>query len=298
MQAVSAATSAGSTAGYMPIRSWLRPKPAVRLGVDDAVGAQGRRRTRPRRPRRRSRSSPTTGLRRSGSATNGVVAGFDFRPAVQQRRGVAGARRGPGQPALRQQPLDLVLRAARASRRPGCCRSGPARVLQRQPQVQRRRLPTESAPQPLQPDRSRLERPAPTRCRLARRRPSAGRSSRHRRARRRRPSPPAAEVASTSMSASDRRPRPGRPGAARRSRSRSAARRRCRRRPRRRDAGAVPGSARRDLGLGQERGTCGDRRELGRELAEAPDAGPARGRARTPPHPRTRSTPPLPSTTS
>ena len=40
MQAHSEATSSGSMAGNMAMRSWLRPELAVGLGVDDAVGPQ------------------------------------------------------------------------------------------------------------------------------------------------------------------------------------------------------------------------------------------------------------------
>ena len=139
MQAVSAATSVGSTAGYIPMRSWLRPKPAVRLGVDDAVGAQGggqrgRVDRRVEVDRRRPPGCAGRGRRRTASSRGSILG-----PAVEQRRGAAVRAAAQARPPCAEQPLDLV--CEQPQRRDGRRVVGlvTARVLQRQPQVQRRR---------------------------------------------------------------------------------------------------------------------------------------------------------------
>ena len=70
-QAVSASTSAGSTAGTRAIRSWLRPQLAVRLGVDDPVRAQRRRERQSVHSEESKSMVATTFERNAGSATNG-----------------------------------------------------------------------------------------------------------------------------------------------------------------------------------------------------------------------------------
>ena len=72
MQAVSAATSSGSTAGNMPMRSWLRP--SLRYGSVSTMPLARRVRAIAAASMSSAKSIvPTTSERRAGSATNGVA---------------------------------------------------------------------------------------------------------------------------------------------------------------------------------------------------------------------------------
>ena len=72
MQAVSAATSSGSTAGNMAMRSWLRP--SLRYGSVSTMPFARRVAATAAASTESSKSIvPTTSERRAGSATKGVA---------------------------------------------------------------------------------------------------------------------------------------------------------------------------------------------------------------------------------
>ena len=72
MQAVSAETSSGSTAGNIPIRSWLRP--SLRYGSVSTTPLARRIRAIAAASTSSEKSMvPTTSERRAGSVTNGVA---------------------------------------------------------------------------------------------------------------------------------------------------------------------------------------------------------------------------------
>ena len=242
------ATSAGSTAGNMPMRSWLRPSlrygsvstiPLARSDLGDA------------RPRRRTSSKsivPTTAERCAGSVTNGVAYRRLLRPVVQARR--TSPRCAPS--AHARPPLAVASSrsgrpAGTASPPPGCCRSAAcARVVDGGRQVEKNAGDAPAGggdrarPAPARPGTS-----ARSTARRRSRSTSAARSSR----RRTRPtstgSPPAPLVASTSTQRVRRRPRaPGGSAWPRRSRSRCGSARRRRRPASARGSGCAARAAR------------------------------------------------------
>ena len=141
MQAVSASTSAGSTAGNMPIAQLVAPQLAVGLDVDDAVGAQRSRPARRRRPSRRSRScrppaSASPGRRRTASRTR---CPRPSRRGGRRRRGVRCD--APVEAAPAEHPLDLVGEQEQRRQRGRVVGLVLARVLERRRQREEGRLP-------------------------------------------------------------------------------------------------------------------------------------------------------------
>ena len=114
MQAVSACTSAVSTAGNIADPQLVAPELAVGLDVDDAVRAQRRGDARRRRPPRRSRSCRRPASAWRGSATNGVAYGARARPSrTGARRTRACARRTS--PGRRRRASSAIWSASRNS---------------------------------------------------------------------------------------------------------------------------------------------------------------------------------------
>ena len=288
MQAVSASTSAGSIAGNIPIRSWLRP--SLRYGSTSTIPFSRSVAASAAASTASSKSIvPTTAERFAGSATNGVAYSLRLGPAVE----VARRRRGSARRTSRGRPSRASSRAGRpaaaGSRPPACCRSGPcASSRARSPATgtraasgRRRRRAPRSA-------RSRPGSAAPATGRRRRRTPSAGRSSRRRPRARSTGRPPAPEVASTRTSAS--------PASAGRSTGDHHAGRGLVVGPGDRVGGRVGGRRGRvaRLGLdhdrlGQERRRRGRLRELARELAVGQVQGALAHQARPRRRPRTPS---------
>ena len=124
MHAHSAATSSGSMAGNMAIRSWFRPELPVGLGVDDAVGPQHLGDRSRRRRRRRSPPCPPRGSARRASPRR-AWRSRTARPRCRgsRRNGRTGPRRTRG-PRRRPSTRPARRRAAAWPAR-ACCRSGP-----------------------------------------------------------------------------------------------------------------------------------------------------------------------------
>ena len=68
---------------------------------------------------------PTTSERLAGSATKGEAKSARLGPAVEVRRGGAGALHAPVEAAAGEHPLDLVGEQDQRRERRACCRSGP-----------------------------------------------------------------------------------------------------------------------------------------------------------------------------
>ena len=107
MQAVSASTSAGSTAGYIAMRSWLRP--SLRYGsVSTMPLARNAFATAAASTPSSKSIVPTTCERSAGSVTYGVAYVGRLGPAVDRGRASAVRLARPGEAALRVEPVDLL----------------------------------------------------------------------------------------------------------------------------------------------------------------------------------------------
>ena len=202
MQAVSASTSAGSTAGNIPTRSWLRPSlrygststmPFARSVFASAAASTSSAKS----------MVPTTSERLAGSATNGVANVRRLGPAVQVRRGRARAARHRSRGRRRRASTRPDRRAATASPAPGCCTSGPAGSCPGRSRATA--TPGSTGPARRRARRCARSRPGsatPATDHRRSRTTSAARSSRRRPARRRPAGRPRPDVASISTSAS------------------------------------------------------------------------------------------------
>ena len=210
MQCVSASTSAGSIAGNMPIRSWLRPELAVRVGVENAVGAQDvAHRVGVDAVVEIDRADDVGPFGGIGDERCRPLAGLG--PAVERGRRGGAASGGPRRARRCRASSRAGRRASRAWRVPGCCTSGSgsscrARSTGRAtPDASGRSRRSCGCARPRRASRRRAT------GRRRRRSTSAGRSSTRRPRRDPTSSPPAAEVASTTTSAAGRRGSGGAP---------------------------------------------------------------------------------------
>ena len=149
MQAVRASTSAGSIAGNMPDAQLVAAELAVRLGVDDAVGAQHRRH-RGGVDRRRGRWCPPRSERMASSVTNGVAYGRLLGPAVEDDRPTAASRATHRvEPAEADHPLELLVEQEQRGERRRVVGLVEAAVVERDLQVERGRDPAARRVDPL-----------------------------------------------------------------------------------------------------------------------------------------------------
>ena len=140
MQAVSASTSAGSTAGNMPDPQLVAAELAVGLDVDDAVGAQGGGEGGGvDRVVEVDRADDQRALGRVGDEGSGDVAGLG--PAVEAAGAVGGALDAPVEAAAGEHPLDLVGQQQQGRQRRRVVGLLLARVVERRLQREEFRLP-------------------------------------------------------------------------------------------------------------------------------------------------------------
>ena len=206
MHAVSACTSAGSVAGNIATRSWLRP--SLRYGSTSTIPLARSVAASAAASTSSSKSIvPTTSERLAGSATNGVACGCRSAHPYRCAEDSRGARDHRLQPALLEHPLELVGEQEQrrdrrrvvglvldASSRARCSATGSRGSSA---PADRRALARSRRSAPAPPGSA-----APATARRRRRSPSAGRSSTRRPGSTSTGSPPAPEVASISTSAS------------------------------------------------------------------------------------------------